>query len=545
MNSNMSFLWPYENLEELTGESSNQAEIDRLFVHGSIDERLLEKEVNRFIVRLLDTENVSSRSNYEVLASSRSGARVPDEPCSPDSYFYNLDRQVLGHAINTASPRFIGHMTAALPYFARPMGQLLTALNQNPVKVETSKALTVLERETLEMLHRQTFAREDEFYLRHAQAYESTLGTINSGGTAANITALWVARNDALGPSEGFNGVVREGLASALAHYGYRRAVIVGSELLHYSIDKAADALGLGERGLVRLAVDGAGRIDVAELRRYLDKARERKELVLAMIGIAGATESGTIDPLNEMADIAGEYGVHLHVDAAWGGPIVFSPSHRHKVAGIERADSVTIDGHKQLYLPMGIGVVMFRCPHQATAIEKHARYIIRQGSPDLGRRSLEGSRASMALFLHAGLNLIGQRGYAELIDQGIAKAHYLADAAGSRAAFELLATPTTNIVNYRYVQPELRSHVADGTLSVSDNERINRINELLQDRQKEAGRSFISRTTIRYTRHGYGVPVVVLRAVLANPLTTEAHIDAVLDEQESLAEEILKDTEI
>jgi glutamate decarboxylase len=85
---------------------------------------------------------------------------------------------------------------------------------------------------------------------------------------------------------------------------------------------------------------------------------------IIAIVGVAGTTDSGNIDSLLDIADIAQAANVHFHVDAAWGGPLVFSEQHGQKLVGIERADSVTIDGHKQLYLPMGIGMVFMREPH-------------------------------------------------------------------------------------------------------------------------------------------------------------------------------------
>jgi len=311
--------------------------------------------------------------------------------------------------------------------------------------------------------------------------------------------------------------------------------VIVGSELAHYSLSKAADLLGLGERGLSEVPVDASGRVDLQALRRTLTTHRERGERVMAIVGVAGTTESGAIDPLGELACLASELGAHFHVDAAWGGPLAFSSRHRSLLAGIERADSITIDGHKQLYMPMGVGMVLFRDPRQAAVVEKQARYIIRAGSPDLGRRSVEGSRAAMALHLHAGLHLLGQRGYAQLIDRGIARAQEFAAAIRARPSFELVVEPTTNIVNYRYLPPALRAQARAGDLSSDEQNLLNRLNERLQTAQREIGQSFVSRTTLAYTRHGRGPAQVVLRAVIANPLTQRAHLEAVLDEQEKL----------
>lgn len=501
---------------------------------ASDEERLLDARVTLLLQRFLGSERVTSDVPFEALGELLPGIGAPAAPALPDDYVARVIEPIVEHSINTASPRFIGHMTTALPYFVRPLSRLIAGLNQNPVKVETAKSVTPLEREVLATLHRLVYGRDDAFYREHAQARERTLGILTGGGTAANLTALWIARNAALGPRGELGGVEREGLAAALAARGYRRAVILGSALMHYSMEKAADVLGLGTAGLGRVEVDRRGRVRVERLRQELEAHRARGDLVLAIVGVAGATDTGSIDPLDELAALAGEAGVHFHVDAAWGGPLLFSRRHRGKLAGIERADTVTIDGHKQLYLPMGIGAVVMRAPDAARAIEKQAPYIIRQGSPDLGRRSLEGSRPAMALLLHAGLHLIGGDAYGALIDAGVARAEALAAAIRRRPAFELLCEPDVNIVNYRYLPPAHRG--ARARWSPADNAAIDAANLRLQEAQSRAGRSFVSRTTLTHTGQGGGAPIVSLRAVLANPLTTVAQLEEVLDEQEAIA---------
>lgn len=495
------------------------------------EERLLDARVTLLLQQFLGSDRVTSDVPFEALAELLPGVDVPARPTLAADYVARVVAPVVEHSINTASPRFIGHMTTALPYFVRPLSRLVVGLNQNPVKIETAKSVTPLEREALATLHRLVFDREAAFYREHAQARERTLGILTGGGTAANLTALWIARNTALGPRGDFAGVEREGLAAALVDRGHRRAVILGSALMHYSLDKAADLLGIGTSGLCRVEVDARGRVRVDRLRRALEEHRARGDLVLAVVGVAGATDTGSIDPLDELAALSAEEGVHFHVDAAWGGPLLFSRRHRSKLAGIERADSVTIDGHKQLYLPMGIGAVVLRDPDAARAIEKQAPYIIRRGSPDLGRRSLEGSRPAMSLLLHAGLHLIGREAYEALIDAGVARAQAMAASIRRRPAFELLGEPDCNIVNYRYLPSAHRAGAARP--AQADGAAVDAINLRLQEAQWRGGRSFVSRTTLAHT--GHGAPIVALRAVLANPLTTVQHLDEVLDEQESL----------
>jgi glutamate decarboxylase len=104
----------------------------------------------------------------------------------------------------------------------------MTAINQNVVKLETSNVYTFQERQALAILHRLVYGREDGFYDRHVQRVESTLGMIVSGGTLANVSAIWCARNRRLGPKEGFAGIHQAGMSEALRAYGYRRAVVIG-----------------------------------------------------------------------------------------------------------------------------------------------------------------------------------------------------------------------------------------------------------------------------------------------------------------------------
>src|SRR5262249_53698944 len=284
---------------------------------------------------------------------------------------------------------------------------------------------------------------------------------------------------------------------------------------MHYSFNKAADVLGLGVNSLVGVPVDAKNRIQLSALEQTIKDCRARRQHIVAIVGVAGTTDCGSIDPLSEMAEIASEAKVHFHVDAAWGGPVLFSERHQHKLRGIERADSVTIDGHKQLYLPMGLGMLLLRNPRSAKDIEKHARYIVRPNSFDLGKRTMEGSRPNTSLLYHAALNIIGRRGYDLLINEGIRKAQYMAEAIRALPEFELLVEPEINIVNYRFVPAHLRAHVASDGLSESDHSLINELNKRLQETQLQAGHSFVSRTTLNLTRRGDERPVTALRAVL------------------------------
>src|SRR5690606_23392859 len=141
----------------------------------------------------------------------------------------------------------------------------------------------------------------------------------------------------------------------------------------------------------VMVPTDSRNKVRVSEVERACKELVARNIKPLAIVGIAGSTETGSVDPLNDLADVAAQFDTHFHVDAAWGGPALMSDTHKHLLAGIARADSVAIDAHKQLYVPMGAGLLLLKDPALARSIVHHAQYIIRRGSKDLGATTLEG----------------------------------------------------------------------------------------------------------------------------------------------------------
>ncbi|WP_036829069.1 aminotransferase class V-fold PLP-dependent enzyme, partial [Photobacterium sanctipauli] len=315
-------------------------------------------------------------------------------------------------------------------------------------------------------------------------------------------------------------------------------AVLV-SERGHYSLKKAADVLGIGRDCVIPVKTDSNNRVRVDDLKQKLAELKHKNIKPFAIIGVAGTTETGNIDPLDELADIAEQHDCHFHVDAAWGGATLMSNAHRPKLKGVERADSVTIDAHKQLYVPMGAGMVIFKNPAHMTAIEHHAEYILRKGSKDLGSHTLEGSRSGMAMLLYASLNIISRPGYEMLINNSIDKAKYFADLIEQHQDFELISEPELCLLTYRYV-PE-RTQRALSLANEQDKEALldalDDITKFIQKRQRESGKSFVSRTRLTPEKWNRKA-TTVFRVVLANPLTTEQILQDVLEEQRMIAQQ-------
>ncbi|VVS93552.1 aminotransferase class V-fold PLP-dependent enzyme [Desulfoluna spongiiphila] len=457
--------------------------------------------------------------------------------------------EIAPHAVNVASPYFVGHMTAAIPYFMVHLKAIVAALNQNVVKLETSKMLSVVEKQVVAKVHRIIYQKDEAFYREHVQNTHTSLGSFTEGGTTANLTALWVARNRALGPVGAFEGVEVEGLPAAYAAHNIDRCVILVSRRCHYSLRKCGGILGIGNGNIIPVPVDSTNRMRVDRLAEMIEGfKKEGRTRVAAVVTVAGTTETGNVDPIPEISALCRKEGIYLHADAAWGGPTLMSETYAHLLKGIEQVDSVTIDGHKQFYMPMSTGMVFFKDPTSLDAVAYHANYIIRKGSVDLGSKTLSGSREANCLILDSAFKIMGSRGYGMLIDHGIELARSFAEEIERRGIFQLVTRPELNILTYRVCPAPFQEEMAQASPEriLELNEHFNEVNRALQQEQREAGNSFVSRTVLELETVFPGFPegkVVVLRSVLMNPLTTMDVLRDILDEQEALYADWLRGT--
>jgi len=499
----------------------------------------IENEISQNLAGFLGAHIAATEQALSEIEKDFANSLIPEEPAFVSDHMHHLLDKLVSQSVHTSSPNFIGHMTSALPYFILPLSKLMIGLNQNLVKIETSKAFTPMERQVLGMMHRLVYQDDEPFYQQWMHSANHSLGAFCSGGTIANLTALWVARNNLLKPDGDFRGVAREGLYKALKHYQYDGLAILVSARGHYSLKKSADVLGIGQDSVIAIPTDENNKIDCQLLKEKCQQLADENIRVLSIIGVAGTTETGNIDPLEQMAEIAQHYGAHFHVDAAWGGATLLSKKYRPMLKGIELADSVTIDAHKQMYVPMGAGLVVFKNPASVAAIEHHAEYILRKGSKDLGSHTLEGSRPGMAMLVYAALHVISRPGYEMLINSSIEKAHYFAELINQHADFELITEPELCLLTYRYNPASVQALLAkaDDIQQEEINVLLDKLTKFIQKRQRENGKSFVSRTRIEVKKY-QGRKTLVFRVVLANPLTSKTILQDVLAEQMQLAQE-------
>jgi len=483
---------------------------------------------------------------------------TPEEPHLIRDVLQEIKDKVTVHSVKIGSPHYIGHMTSAIPYFMILLEIIIAALNQNQVKIETAKASSFVERELIAWMHRIIFNRDDTFYRKNIQNPRIALGNVTSGGTISNLTALMVARERAFPADRNFPGIRKVGVEGALNYYGYSKMVILVSRRGHYSIRKAANLLGLGEKNVIYIPVDIYNRINIKALRKTIQNIKRndlekcKKTKIMSIIGIAGTTETGNIDNLMELGDIARQEDAYFHVDAAWGGAALIVDEYKSLFRGIEKADSVAVDAHKLLYCPMAMGVVVFRNEKDLNHLKTISQYVNRPDSVDTGRFTIEGSRPFACLKPWASLKIIGRDGYRLLFGQAQEATSTFKRILEESGNFEILNHPELFILNYRLVPKKIMEKLNEWaeikkTLSNNNDRKnltkkiqkvnsvLNNLNILLQKSIRQDDTTFVSRTILESTRYR-PQRIVVLRAILINPLINNNILKKIVSTQNNIA---------
>jgi putative pyridoxal-dependent aspartate 1-decarboxylase len=508
-----------------------------------------------------EKEGLHRRSTLPELAEIFNQTTMPESPHLIRDVLKEIKDKVTVHSVKVGSPYYIGHMTSAVPYFMIFLEMIIASLNQNQVKIETAKASSFVERELIAWVHRMIFNRSEGFYRRNIQNPRVALGNVTSGGTMSNLTALLVAREKALPADRRFPGVRKAGMEQALRHYGFTRLVVLTSKRGHYSIQKSANLLGLGEENVIEVPVDTSNRININRLKARIralernDQAQATRTKIMAIVGIAGTTETGNVDNLKQLGDIARHEGAFFHVDAAWGGSAMIVEDYRPLFRGIEAADSVSVDFHKLLYCPMTTSIVVFRNERDLHHLKQVSRYVNRRESVDTGRFTIEGSRPFACLKPWASLKIMGKDGYKLLLEQAQGAVLTFRKILENAGSFEILNDPELFILNYRFV-PQFVMEKLDALERVKDspsnrtgrreakkqetriNRTLNALNVHLQKSIRMDDTTFVSRTTIESTRYR-PQGIVVLRAVLINPLINERILEEIVSTQHRIGQSL------
>ncbi len=346
---------------------------------------------------------------------------------------------------------------------------------------------------------------------------ETASGTLVSGGSMANIIGLAVARNLKAGIDVRELGVAA--MEKPLRFYG--------SDQLHSCHRKAVEALGLGNLALRRIPTDQELRIDLDALRTAIAEDRAAGFRPACVIGTAGTVNTGAIDDLQALAELAAQEDLWFHVDGCIGALITIAPENSYRVAGIELADSVALDPHKWLHTPFEAGCALIRdaAAHRATfAVTPEYLEMTPRGLASahwLHDFGLQTTRGFRALKIWMALKEHGVEKFGRLIDQNIAQGHYLTALVEAEPLLELVAPTNINIVCYRY-RP-------DGI----DGDSLKALNTEIMLRLQEEGTAAISDTTV----HGQHC----LRVAINNHRTRHEDLDLLIRETIRLGGEIVK----
>lgn len=352
--------------------------------------------------RRVDDLNVSPKLNPSALRTVLAAFDF-ESAVSPTEAIRFAAESLSEHQVHTPHPRYFGLYNPAPTTMGIAADALVAAFNPQLAAWSHSPFAAEVERHLIEQLGR-----------RFGYPAASIDGTFCSGGAEANHTGLLAAITHA------FPGFAESGSRNLAG----QPALYISTDA-HDSIRKAARVSGIGSAAVRTVPVDSRYRMDLAALSAAINEDRANGLLPFLIVGTAGTTSSGTVDPLHELADIAWRESLWFHVDAAWGGAAALSPVVRDSVAGLERADSITFDAHKWLSVPMGAGVFITRHPKiLSRTFETVNAYMPRDASGldivDPFSHSLQWSRRFIGLKVFLSLLVAGWDGYRKAIEHQV-----------------------------------------------------------------------------------------------------------------------------
>jgi L-2,4-diaminobutyrate decarboxylase len=405
---------------------------------------VMSREVTRYLAEAQSGARervLPAASRDELLAAAKAALAAAPTAAGArgevEARFGALARLALANAHGLHDPRSTGHQVAPAMPAAALFDALGRAANQGSAVREMGPFAAAAERAVGDVLGELV-----------GWAPGSFAAVATHGGTLANVTALLAARNAR------FGDVWRRGFTLGVAP---TRPVLLASADAHYSIARAAGILGLGTDAVLKVPVDAERRLDVDAAETAIQRAMTSGLAPFALVASAASTPTGAFDPLREAGALARRYGLWLHVDAAHGGSLLFSPAHRGRLDGVELADSVAWDAHKMLFTPPLLTYLMYRDRTASFgAFEQDAPYLFaaddrERAEWDGGLRTFECTRGAIALSLWGSLALYGRELHAALVERAIARTRWLWETVTADADFRAAHEPQCDIFCFRY----------------------------------------------------------------------------------------------
>ncbi|MBH2897566.1 aspartate aminotransferase family protein [Serratia ureilytica] len=414
----------------------------------------------------------------------------------------------LKDSLSVHHPQCVAHLHCPSLVISQAAEVLINATNQSMDSWDQSPSATLIEMKLIEWLRAQVGYQPGD------------AGVFTSGGTQSNLMGLMLAR-DAFFARQG-HSVQQDGLVGDL-----RKLKVFCSENAHFSVQKNMALMGLGYQSVTLVKTDRFARMDVNDLAEKLAQAKANGEQVMAIVATAGTTDAGAIDPLRDIARLAAEQKIWVHVDAAWGGALLLSEQYRDYLDGLELVDSITLDFHKQFFQTISCGAFLLKDERHYELMRYQAAYLNSefdeaQGVPNLVSKSLQTTRRFDALKLWMGLEALGQKQYAEIIDHGVSLAQQVARYIADQESLELVMQPQLASVLFRYRPAQL---AANGDAAVA------LFNQRIGDALLESGRANVGVTEFD--------GVTCLKMTLLNPIVTLEDIKLLLALVEKTAQQL------
>lgn len=418
-------------------------------------------------------------------------------------------RAIMNGSRHNGHPRFFGYVASPSTPAGAFADLITSALNANVTSWRSGPAATEIERIVVRWLGSMIGYDDDSH------------GLLTSGGSLANLIALLVAHR-----AKSETDVRRGGLWNSGAPM-----TVYASDQIHMSIPKAAEILGIGRESVRLVPSDARLQTDVLQLRAHVKSDLRDGFSPFCVVASAGTVNTGAVDPLNEIADVAEEFNLWFHVDGAYGALGSLDVRKRPLFAGINRADSVSLDAHKWLYVPIDAGCLLFRDATTArTAFANDdADYVkVHEQNPDeafaFWDYGTELSRRFRALKIWLTLRYYGLERITQAISEDNSNAEYLSRCVDNAEDFELLAPVQLSICCFRYLPREFQDRLkvaSDLDLQQIDR-KLDQINTQIMLTLQRGGQAYLSSATIRGK--------FALRACITNFRTTRADIDKTLE---------------
>ena len=400
-------------------------------------------------------------------------------------------KEVIDKSIHIHHPKYIGHQVAPTAPLSALTSLLSAVLNNGMAVYEMGAVSTAIEKVVVNELLQQVGYSIDE-----------SDGFITSGGTLATLTALLAARK-AVAPTDVWENGHQEKLG------------VLVSEQAHYCVDKAARIMGLGNDGVITIPVGNHFTMKTELLESYYQKAEKNGIKIIAVIGSAPSTSTGMHDDLNAIAEFTQQKNVWFHVDGAHGGGAIFSKKYQHLLSGMEKADSIVIDGHKMLMMPTLMTFLLFKKKEDSFANFTHkADYLFQQAEEEwynMAKRTFECTKEMMSIKFYVILKTYGNAVFDQFVTHLYDLGAQFAEKVKQHPQFELALTPQSNIVCFRYISTTLSE------------EALNQLNSQLRSKMLKESDFYIVQTTLNGK--------IYFRLTFMNPQTTPEIMEQLLQQ--------------